>query len=231
MNAAELEAKLDALETQVKAQKEKIRTLEDIEAIRTLQKAYAYYLEHWMSQEVIDCFSDRPDVILKLFEGTYLGKAGVRKYFDREDEPNPESLTQVMPIADIINVDPSGDTAKGRWYSWGAVATRLGGGIKQYFMNGIYENEYVKENGTWKIKKLEYNLSYSAPPAAGWVKPERIAAIGPDPKEYEPEPDIPPSDIDPRYPSGYIFPFHYKHPVTGKETSERKSNASLKGAK
>jgi hypothetical protein len=27
--------------------------------------------------------------------------------------------------------------------------------------------------------------------------------------------------------SGYIFPFHYDHPVTGKPTSETKKNAKL----
>jgi hypothetical protein len=34
-----------------------------------------------------------------------------------------------------------------------------------------------------------------------------------------------------RYPSGYIIPFHYKHPVTGKETSEKKRNAASKKVK
>jgi hypothetical protein len=230
VNVAELEARIEALENLVKKQQKDIQRTKDIEEIKTLQKAYAYYLEHWMAQEVMDCFSDRPDVVLNLYEGTYLGKEGVRKYFGREDEPHPESITQVLPVAGIINVDPSGETAKGRWYSWGAVAHTLGEGITQYFMNGIYENEYVKEDGKWKFKKLEYSLTYKAPPAAGWVKPERIASIGPNAKAWDPEPDIPPSDIDPKYPSGYIFPFHYKHPVTGKETSERKRNSSLKGA-
>jgi hypothetical protein len=32
---------------------------------------------------------------------------------------------------------------------------------------------------------------------------------------------------DLRYVSGYIFPFHYPHPVTGKKTSENKQNAKL----
>jgi hypothetical protein len=33
--------------------------------------------------------------------------------------------------------------------------------------------------------------------------------------------------FDPRFPSGYIFPFHYKHPITGRKTSEDDINASL----
>ena len=34
-------------------------------------------------------------------------------------------------------------------------------------------------------------------------------------------------DGDPRFVSGYIFPFHYDHPVTGEPTSEGKKNAKL----
>jgi hypothetical protein len=31
-----------------------------------------------------------------------------------------------------------------------------------------------------------------------------------------------------RYVTGYIFPFHFNHPVTGKPTSEAKLNVRLK---
>ena len=47
---------LEALEAQVKSLANEVRTLKDIESIRNLQKAYGYYLEHWMSQEIIDLF-------------------------------------------------------------------------------------------------------------------------------------------------------------------------------
>jgi hypothetical protein len=46
-----------------------------------------------------------------------------------------------------------------------------------------------------------------------------------------PNPDIPPTASDPRFLSGYIFPFHYKHPVTGRETSEKVKNSRLKNRK
>jgi hypothetical protein len=97
-------------------------------------------------------------------------------------------------------------------------------------MGGIYECEYIKENGTWKILKLEYSLQLAADPRTGWVSPERVATIDSSVKrKYAgPRPDVPPHGMDTRYPSGFIFPFHFKHPVTGKETSEARRNASLK---
>jgi hypothetical protein len=46
-----------------------------------------------------------------------------------------------------------------------------------------------------------------------------------------PKPDIAINKADLRYVSGYIFPFHYKHPVTGQETSENVRNSRLKPVK
>jgi len=63
MSQKTLEARLDALETQVKKlqqevkEKDKqIKLLNDIEAIKRLQCAYGYYLKPWMSQEIVDLF-------------------------------------------------------------------------------------------------------------------------------------------------------------------------------
>jgi hypothetical protein len=42
-----------------------------------------------------------------------------------------------------------------------------------------------------------------------------------------PPPDIKLDPSDLRYVSGYIFPFHFKHPVTGRQTTEATRNAKL----
>lgn len=225
MSEKELVHRIEQLEAQLK----EMQLLKDAEEIKKLQRAYGFYLEHWMAEEVIDCFSDSPDVVLSLYEGTWLGKEGVRRYFDRGWEVTPEFLHQVMQVSPIVDVAPDGLTARGRWYSWGACAMPSGEAMRQYFMGGIYETEYIKEDGKWKILKLSYSLNIAAPPGDGWVAPERLAKTAPGQRRsYDgPEPDIAPHGMDSRYPSGYIFPFHYRHPVTGKESSEFKRNASL----
>ena len=52
---------IEELQAEIESLKKEVRTLKDIEAIKVLQKSYGYYLEHMMSQEVIDLFSDGPD--------------------------------------------------------------------------------------------------------------------------------------------------------------------------
>jgi hypothetical protein len=226
MNETEMEVRLKNLEEKVRI----LQTLLDIEEIKKLQRAYGYYLEHWMAKEIIDLFSDGPDVALVFpwNEGTYLGKAGVKRYYEGRFKPGPEFFHQLMQLCPIIDISPDGLTARGRWYGFGAVSSPRGKGVSQSVMNGIYENEYAKENGKWKIKKICWALNYMARPGKGWVAPERLAAADPDFQMIWPEPDLPRTGFDPKYPSGFIFPFHYAHPVTGKTTSEAELNKSVK---
>ena len=232
MAANELETKVKALEDQVKimgGQIRELQTLLDIEAIMKLQRAYGFYLEHWMFQEVIDCFSDSPDVEADFYPiGIWKGKPGITRYFGRHKEFDPEFLHQIMQLSPVIHVSPDGKTAKGRWYGYGPIASPQGGGVKEEIHSGTYEMEYIKEDGIWKILKLAWRVNYVATPGKGFVKPERTAAIDPNFKPKESDPDVVTGGNSPRYPSGYIFPFHYKHPVTGKKTSEEDLNSKLK---
>jgi hypothetical protein len=228
MTIEELEARVKALEELTKSQALEIRTLKDIEEIGRLQKAYGYYLEHWMTREIVDLFSDSPDISLTLAPGTYLGKAGVTKYFEH-NKPDNEFLHQVMQLSGIVDVAPDGNTAKGRWYGFGAIALPAKKGMRQSFMGGIYICEYIKEQGVWKFKKLQFDMVYTAKPLEGWVKPERLAEKDSSQPLPAPQADLP-RTYTAFYPSGYIVPFHYKHPVTGKKTSENDWNSLLKGA-
>lgn len=228
MNIEEMEARLIALE-------KKAGILDDINEVKRLQRVYSYYVQHMMRDEIVDCFADHPEVSLHWLEGTWLGKEGVRRYFgvgtDRP-QPPPGFLHQVMPIAGVVDVDENGERAKGRWYSFGGVniPNPDDGKFRGSIVGGIYETEYIKQDGVWKFLKIDWiipcNISI---PADAWVPPE---AIGKSIMDFKaPEPDILPDASDPRFVSGYIFPFHYNHPVTGQPTTEEKRNSALPGIK
>jgi hypothetical protein len=214
-------------EARIKALEQEVRTLRDIEEINRLQRAYGYYIEHWMLQEIIDLFADGPDVSLTLGAGTYVGKKGVIRFFTNM-KTSPEFMHQVMQISGIVDVDPDGKNAKGRWFGWGSAALPATKGVRQHFFSGTYSSEYIKEDGIWKFKKLRFDQLYRATPATGWVKPERVAPDDARGISSGLQADIP-RTFSPFYPCEYIYPFHFKHPVTGKETSERIKNSSLKG--
>lgn len=231
MNIEEMAGRLKVLEEQVKSQAVKLTRLEDIEAIKKLQKAYGYYVEHMMYQEIVDCFADSPDVVLNWLEGQYLGKAGVKKYFEFMKVAPPEFQHQVMQIAGIVDIDPGEETAKGRWYAFGGIFIPRESRVTRSFVSGIYEMGYIKEKGKWKILSIKWEIPYALRIADGWATPEDVNRPYYSGQWKGPKPDIEINKADLRYVSGYIFPFHYKHPVTGKETSENEKNARLKPVK
>jgi len=199
----------------------RLQVTEDIEDIKKLQRAYNYYLEHWQEKELIGLWSHSPDVSVEINDtGLYQGWEGVKRCFHFSDHYTafaeektapPEFLHILMPIAGIIDIDQGGKTAKGRWYSMGLVALRRGGKLRPLMGSGIWENEYIKENGKWKLKKLFFADIMSSPLEDGWVKTPFL----PNPKPKDAPAPSPTTHFAP-YPSGYIFPYHYKNPVTGK---------------
>jgi hypothetical protein len=216
----------------------RLQRVEDVQAIERLQYAYNYYVEHMMKQEIIDCFSDSPDVLLDWLEGKWKGKEGVRKYFDVNQVPPVEFQHQLIPSAGLITVAPDGKTAKGRWYAFGGIMMPLLGvegsaqSVSRSFINGIYEISYVKEDNIWKMLTINWNIPYGVRINDGWIMPEDIA--GPmlrnqsGPGGMRIESDIPMDPNDLRYVTGYILPYHFTHPVTGKPTSEATRNERLK---
>ena len=248
MDMAEVEAKIKTLEQQIKTQEKKITLLEDIEAIKRLQKAYNYYVEHMLGDAIIDCFSDSDEVMLDWLEGKWLGKKGVEKYFARIGSgEGPAGFShQLMPTGGLITVDEDGEKAKGRWYGFGGIFWSDHGKVSNARLtNGIYEMGYIKEDGVWKILSIKWVIPYSVRISDGWAMPEHIGGRfikgqGPAPQnegstdrrtQESPPMPVPDIELDPddlRYVSGYIFPFHFNHPVTGKATNEAVRNVRLK---
>ncbi len=217
---------VEELEAKIKILEDRLRTLEDIEEIKKLQRAYGFYLEHWMAEDIIDLFSDSPDVTLKVAAGEYRGKENIRDFFHHGRKgieikkiDHGDFLHQVMQLSGVVHVDPDGKTAEGRWYGFGANAFPAEGGVNPGWMNGVYENEYVKEDSIWKIKKIHWCMTFHAPYAVGWVDTSRRVDVKIDrPYKRNPnlKPDGPPEET--LYPSGFICPFHFGNPVSGRET-------------
>jgi hypothetical protein len=109
---------------------------------------------------------------------------------------------------DVIDVDADGKTAKGRWNTWLAEAMNVGGIPRQQWVQGYYENEYIKEAGKWLFRKLHWNVTFFTSFEAGWLKVPLLGLLN------RPDADAPAPHFHP-YPSGYHLPYHYPHPITG----------------
>jgi hypothetical protein len=78
---------------------------------------------------------------------------------------------------------------------------------------GIYENTYVKQDGTWRIRSLRFYPTFVADYAKGWTQDARpLPAVSADLP-----PDRAPTEIYEIYPRAHIPPYHYANPITGRE--------------
>ena len=199
-----LEAKLSSLETE-------LTLLEDLQSIKRLQSAYGYYSSKAMGDDLADLFADDPRVSLELGgRGIYLGKDSIRDFFNHDVNQLAEGeLFNHVVGQGVVNVAPDGKTAKGRWRTLIQAGTY---GEDGRWIEGPYENEYVKEDGVWKFSKIHWFVTLNASYDEGWHN-KSYPIEGP---LQDLPPDLPPSDDFKAYPGAYVKPFHYLHPVTGK---------------
>jgi hypothetical protein len=218
--------KLEEMQQQLTELRARVQALEDTEAIKKLQRAYGYYLQHFMADDLSDLFADGPESCLIIAAGTFKGKEAVRRFFHMGQEgdmkrlPNPEFLHQVMQLSGVVHVAPDGLTAQGRWYGFGANAfPTKEGKVNPGWMDGIYEVDYVKQEGIWKLRKVRWCMMFHAPWTLSFVPPERRE----DKMMNRPEKTSAPlrptgGPEETQWPSGFICPFHFANPVSGRKT-------------
>jgi hypothetical protein len=198
----------------------RVQRLDDIKQIDQLQKIYGYYQDYGEWQKIVDLFTDNDPSVEEADRGVYKGKEGVRRYYiellgNGGRPPRPGIMSILFQLQGVVSVERGGKTAKGRWYGMGMevkpIASLHEGELRQTWLSGTYENDYVKEGGKWKIKKLHFHLTFRTPFEDGWLKVPVVGQTGPDPVI---RPDGTSTSYAP-YPSGQRVPVHFKHPVTG----------------
>lgn len=209
---ANARARLAALETRA-------ARIDDINEIENLQRSYGYYVDELLWDEVVDLFDD--DATMEIGpSGVYVGKDSIRRYLlslsGGRQGPIEGELYEHMQLQPIVTVAPDGSSAKGRWRALIMTGTH-GAGSGGSWGEGTYENEYVKEDGVWKIEKLHWYTTFIAPYEGGWLNADAEAvnryALG-----RGVEPDRPPSERYEPYPGVYVPLFHYENPARTRQT-------------
>ncbi len=157
-----------ALEKRVERLQSHIENIESIRAIKRLQYAYGHYVELGLWNDFADLFAE--DAVTNYQSGVR-GKDAIRKLFFEQVGQGKLGLSEgrIYPhilFQPVITLAPDGRTAKGRWRIL-AMLGGLGGSATWY--SGVYENEYVLENGVWKISVIHSEPKVTAAyTAAGW---------------------------------------------------------------
>lgn len=211
-----LVARVERAKAELAAIRSRAGRVSDVDQIENLQRSYGYYVDKMLWEEVVDLFADN-GTIERGASGVYVGKDSIRRYLyglsGGKQGPLEGVMFNHMQLQPIVTVADDGLSAKARWRAFvqGGVSGEGSGG---YWGEGPYENEYVKEDGTWKISKLRWYPTFIAPYEGGWLEVEQ-ADLRRDTIGRGAEPDRPQSDDYRPYPAAYVPPFHYPNPVTG----------------
>jgi hypothetical protein len=189
---------------------------EDVSAIRKLNRAYGYYVDAGLWDDVADLFTD--DAVVNYPTGTFVGRDSIRANLVQNLGGGRLGLgdgrlyihTILQPV---VHIDPGGTTARGRWRTL-AMLGRYGASAS--WAEAGYEMGYVKQDGVWKIARLDSYSGFGAPYEDGWGK-ARPAGSTPafPPPVHPPDRPRPASMACPGYPTACLAPFDYKNPVSG----------------
>ncbi|ETI24595.1 hypothetical protein G647_03964 [Cladophialophora carrionii CBS 160.54] len=222
---------LAELKAEVKRLHAKLQKVEDEAEIRKVHFKYGYYLDKCLYQEVVDMFSNHPDAYVEFLGSRYRGKEGIRRlYIGRfqnffvkgRNGPVYGFLLDHPMMQDIVDVDASGTRAWARIRALMSAGTHQSiqeehpRGHAQWWEGGLYENEYIKEDGVWKPFRYRYFPFWHADFERGWAHTKKNYI--PWPTKTYPEDPIGPDELIEQqmlWPDTRCIPFHYPHPVTG----------------
>ena len=214
-------------DTRVAALERRLERLEDQAQIEKLTRAYGYYIDKKVWQEVVPLFSN--DAVVEISgRGVYKGSKGVETLFRKvigrgKDGLADGELSNHMVLQGITDVAPDGKTATGRWRAFIQIGMWQQAAL---WAEGTYDITYVKENGVWKFQTMKWFGTYFTPYDKGWHQ----QAFGNNRPSADFPPDAPPSVKYDAYPGHYVPPFPYPNPVTGRRwTQEDTDRYSTKG--
>jgi hypothetical protein len=156
--------------------------VEGLSAVKRLQHAYGHYSELGLWHDFADLFADSG---VGYYTQGALDREGIRSLFLKEVGQGRLGLAdgRIYPhisMQPVITLSPDGQSASGRWH----IMAMLGGYQRTAsWSGGIYDNQYVRENGVWKFKEVRYFPQYSG----RYEDQGYTAAKGPFPKLLDPQ--------------------------------------------
>ena len=140
--------------------KDRIKRLEDIEAIRALRFTYHRYVNTGRFTDIPDLFTDDARVELdEMFN--LVGKDQIQSAYN--EMPGEVTFIRQYPHNLVIQVD--GDLAQSTSY----FEARYVSNGRSLMIAGQFDEEYARMDGRWLIKKAIMKLDFAAPLDVGWA--------------------------------------------------------------
>ena len=166
---ADLEARVAALES-------KVRELTDIEAIRDLRFRYHEYINEAKFTEIAGLFTEEGELLFGHL-GNAHGREEINRFFagllvkpDGQNKMRPPRLSRVRQFIHNHVVEVHGDRATGFAYLEAKPVYKG----ESYVVAARYDDEYVRQNGKWKFKKMALTPYFMVPLKEGWAQEDLL---------------------------------------------------------
>ncbi len=140
----------------------KVQALEDLEEIKTLHREYMFWVNNRQWDDVIKCFTEDASVHLPR-HGLFKGKPEFTHLF--KDLVNKTNAGQGRDAHCVLQpvITLNGNSAKGHWLMYIIISDRTTGKLSM-LVRGRHDVEYVKVDGKWKIKSLNFTTPWPEEP-------------------------------------------------------------------
>ena len=190
---------------------QRVQRMNDETEVRNLQHSYGYYLDRKMWVDVADLFARDGSFELDQ-RGVYVGRDHIIRALAVFYEKAPlrtGELFDHLSLSTIVTIAADGRTASARTQQLSMLG--MNGEFARWEV-GTYENEFVRQDGIWKIKAVHYYPRMQTDFDKGWAKDAKPAAAVSDTLP----PDHRPSQPYQSYPKVDVVAFHFANPVTGR---------------
>lgn len=152
---------------------QRVRHLEDLEAIRRIKHQYCAYCDAGYDPEGIASLFI-PDGIWDAGAdfGRFVGREAIASFF-REVAP---SVAFAAHLVTNERIDVDGDTARGVWWLIMPSTFIEDGARVDRWLFSEYTEDFVRVDGTWYIRYLRSKVHRNAPHLVGWAN---VAPRGP----------------------------------------------------
>lgn len=137
-----------------------VRAAEAVRAVKRLQHAYAHFVDSGLWTEAAALFT--ADGSHESGGTVVRGREALRRHFMQQAGRRGQGLDEGqlhthLVMQPIVTLGTDGRTAKGTWHE---LSMRGRYGRSATWAGGIYENEYVLEDGRWKISRMRFFPQY-----------------------------------------------------------------------
>jgi hypothetical protein len=202
-----MQDQLTAVQTQSVTLSAQAQAATDWTSIANLQASYGFYVDKSRWDDASALFTDNASLEIA-GRGLFVGKTKISDYLHGLGAMEYGRLYNHLQLQPVIHVAADGLSAKARWRSFMQVGHL---GKEARWGDAIYENEYMKDNGVWKIHKLHSFITFYVEYDQGWAKSGVEL-----PKPFEnSKPDGEATVKYGAFPQVFLPPYHYRNPVTG----------------